>query len=423
MKRSLSRGLLLALLLSLLPLAVLAAPVQQDGGGIHFGAYTLQPDNRVAGDLVVMGGPVDLGDGSELDGDLTVFGPLTMGTGAVVEGQLVVLGSADVAGRVEGDVFTAGVLTLGESAYVEGDVSVAGPLELAEGAVIEGDVTRMDEEGWELPEGVEIPGPWRNPEIIERTVEVNRTPRWVTYFWNLVKGIAGVVLLSLLALVLTSLWPTHIERISRVVEEAPLPAFGVGFLTLLLSGLAAVLLAITICLSPFALVGMVVVGVGALVGWAALGLVLGRRILSGLSSGSAPATVTAAVVGTALVSFILALSRVFGGLNAFLIFLLVPPGVGAVVLTRFGTQPYATRGTGGSTSPRTPPPGGPKPGPGSPTPVASPPQEAAPSEITEDRHDMPILPQGDEYEDASPGGESDVSPVGEAEPEMVLEIA
>ena len=51
--RKLWRGLMAALLLALLALPVLASPEVQEGSGVHFGSYTLQPGNRVVGDLVV----------------------------------------------------------------------------------------------------------------------------------------------------------------------------------------------------------------------------------------------------------------------------------------------------------------------------------------------------------------------------------
>ncbi|MBN1248295.1 MAG: polymer-forming cytoskeletal protein [Anaerolineae bacterium] len=370
---------LLALLVLLVALPVSAAPIGQEGGGIHFGAYTLQAGNRVNGDLVVFGGPVSMGEGSEINGDLTVFGPLTMDTGAVIAGQLVVMGSADIDGRIEGDVFSAGMLNLGESAYIEGDVATAGNLTRAPGAVVEGDVTPVDEGDWDIS----VPGPFVFPRSWRRTVEIGGTPRWVTAFWNLVRGIAGVVLMTLLAMILASLWPNQLERVGRAVEEAPLTSFGVGLLTLILVSLAAVLLAITICLSPFAFVGMVVVGLGVLLGWVALGLILGQRILTGMFNQAAPKTVTAAIVGTAIASFILALSRPFGLLHTLLLFLLVPPAAGAVLLTRFGSVPYATRGTGGSLLPRTPSgpstgssSGGSSPRPSSPRPPAPLPADA-----------------------------------------------
>jgi len=418
--RKLWRGSIAALLLALLALPVLASPEVQEGGGVHFGAYTLQPGNRVDGDLVVIGGPVELGAGSELDGDLTVFGSFTMGTGAVLEGQLVVMGSADVSGRIEGDLFTAGSLMLRETAYVEGDVAAAGSVDRAPGAVIEGDFAPVDDQDWDLPEGITVPSPFMWPRTIERTVEVNRTPRWVTYFWRLVRGVAGVVMLSLLALVLASLWPTHVERVGRVVEEAPLPAFGVGLLSLILAALAAAVLAITICLSPFALVGITIVGVGVLLGWVALGQVLGRKILGGAFNQAAPKAVMSAVVGTALISFILVLARAFGALNTFLLFLLVPPAAGAVVLTRFGTVPYATRGVSGPPSSSSRPPGGPAPRPPAPQPA----QEVVTPVSAPSGRDEAILPQGD-VDRASALPAEDVAADGvevETESEMVLEI-
>lgn len=346
------RTTLLALVLLLVAVPVSAAPAAQQGGGIHFGPYTLPSGDRVDGDLVVFGGPVSMGENSELRGDLTVFGPLTMDTDAVVAGQLVVMGAADIDGRIEGDVFAAGMLSLGENAYIEGDVATAGSMSRDSGAVVEGEVAAVDEGDWDI----RVPGPFVFPRGWGRTVEIGRTPRWVSAFWNLVRGIAGVVLISLLALILTSLWPTQIERVGRVVEEAPLTAFGVGLLTLILATLAAVLLAITICLSPFAFVGAIIVGVGVLLGWVALGMILGQRVLTGLFKQTAPSPVVAAIVGTAVASFILALSRAFGLLHTLLLFLLVPPAAGAVLLTRFGTVPYATRG-GDTTMGRRPPPG------------------------------------------------------------------
>ncbi len=418
--RKLWLGFMAALLLALLALPILASPEVQEGGGVHFGVYTLQPGNRVNGDLVVIGGPVELGAGSVLGGDLTVFGPFTMETDAVLEGQLVVMGSADVSGTVEGDLFTAGSLMLRETAYIEGDVAAAGSVDQAPGAVIEGEFAPMDSQDWDLPEGITVPSPFVWPRTIERTVEVNRTPRWVTYFLNLVKGIAGVVMLSLLALVTASLWPTHVERVGRVVEEAPLPAFGVGLLSLILAAVAAAVLAITICLSPFALVGMVIVGIGVLLGWVALGLVLGRKILGGVFNQAEPKAVMAAVVGTALVSFILVLARAFGALNIFLLFLLVPPAAGAVVLTHFGTVPYATRGGGGSPSSPSRPPGGPAPRPPAARPAAPAAQEIVTPGAAPSGGDETILPQGDA--DRVPASPAE-GVVAETEPEMVLETA
>lgn len=399
----------------------LAAPVVQEGagthqrGGVHFGPYTLQPGNRVQGDLVVFGGPVVMGEASELSGDLTVFGSLTMATEATVRGQVVVMGAAEVDGRVEGDIFAAGTLGLGRHARVEGDVATAGRLTQDPGAVVEGDITSVDEQDWKIS----VPGPFVFPGRWGRRVVTGGVSWWITAFWNMVRAILGVMLMGLLALIVASLWPVQLERIGRVVEEAPLTSFGVGLLTLILASLVAVLLAITICLSPFAFVGMVVVGIGVLLGWIALGLILGQRVLTGLLNQPSPKVVTAAIVGTLLISLILALSRIFGLLHTLLIFLLVPPAAGAVLLTRFGSMPYATRGTG-----RTRPsgPSGPSTGSSSGGRPSRPPapRPAAPSRASEtSRQDAvdPVAP----HATAEVMSEADVSEPDTADEEMDVE--
>jgi hypothetical protein len=92
---------------------VLAASTdEQGGGGVRFGPYTLEVGNSTSGDLVVFGGPVILENDSYFDGDLTVIGELSLEEGATLDGQLVVLGTANVAGLVDGDVFTAGPINL-----------------------------------------------------------------------------------------------------------------------------------------------------------------------------------------------------------------------------------------------------------------------------------------------------------------------
>lgn len=333
------RSILLALLLTLLAVPAMAGDSESEpaqAGGVHFGEYTLEPGQRASGDLVVFGGPVLLSSGSTLSGDLTVFGSVEVEREATLDGQLVVFGSGEVAGTIDGDVFAVDGLILTETATVMGDVAVAGTLDQHPGAIVQGTVKPTAKDDYWT---------WPVPDTPSEHVNGGRwASRWVTFLWRVVRGIASVVVMGLLALLLASLWPVQVARVGRTIEEAPLVSFGVGLLTLILSGLAAVLLAITICLSPLALVGMVVVGIGLLVGWVALGLTFGRRIMEGLSGGSQHSVVVHAAVGTVLITALLAMSRLLGLLNGLLVFLLVPPVAGAVLLTRFGSRPYATRG-------------------------------------------------------------------------------
>jgi cytoskeletal protein CcmA (bactofilin family) len=329
-------GLIVSVLLATLALPVLAAPGPQDEGGVHFGPYTLDADDTVSGDLTVFGGPVTLKNGSSFNGDLTVFGPVEIEESALVDGTLVVIGEVDIAGTVDGDVFSAGALTLRETASVDGDVSAVGSIDRAEGAIIQGDIIPVTDNDFEFgrtfPIDINVPN-------------ISRRPMWLDVLWSIVRAVASVLVLSLLALMIVSVWPENTERVGRAVEEAPLTAFGMGLLVFLGAAAVLTILAITICLSPFAIFGGLAVGVGVLLGWIALGLILGRRILTGIFNQPQPKTLSAAVLGTVLLTTVLALARIFWPLYGTMLFVLMPLAAGASVLTRFGTQPYATHGS------------------------------------------------------------------------------
>lgn len=407
MKRLIGLTTLFTLILGLLlaavafqPAPVLAAPGPQGDGNVHFGPYTLAAGNSASGDLTVFGGPVTLKPESNFNGDLTVLGTVDVQTSAKLDGTLVVFGDADVAGTVDGDVFVMGALTLRETAYVSGDVSATGMIDRRDGAVVDGSVTPMSERGFDFRRDfpIEVPAPFTGPSVAVRS-----RPMWVQGLWATVKAIAGVVVLGLLALVVVSIWPQQTERVGRAIEEATLTSFGMGLLVYLVATIVLTILAITICLSPFALLGWLVVGVGLLLGWVALGLILGKRVLASVLNQPQPQPVTAAMLGTALLTLMMAMTRIFWPIHGILLFVLVPLATGAVLLTRFGTMPYASQGGVSSAPPRAPKPPRPQ-GPIVPAPLPpSTPLAAAP------------LPDAADQDVAVPAAPAGVSPFDEAE--------
>lgn len=382
---------------ALQPVPVLAAPGPQGDGNVIFGPYTLAAGNSATGDLTVFGGPATLKPDSNFNGDLAVFGTVDIQESANLNGALVVFGDADVAGNVDGDVFVIGALVLRETAHVSGDVSATGAIEQRDGAVIEGEVTPMSEREFDFNRDfpIEVPQPFTGP-----STPVHTRPVWVQGLWATVKAIVGVVVLSLLALVIVSIWQPQTERVGRAIEEAALTSFGMGLLVYLVAAIGLTLLAITICLSPFALLGWLIVGVGLLLGWVALGLILGKRVLTSIFNRPQPQPVAAAVLGTGLLTLVLAMTRVFWPIHGILMFVLVPLATGAVLLTRFGTMPYATQGT--VSAPRTP-----KPRPQGPiVPGALPPSTSqSPSQA----------PAADDRDGVVPAAPAGVSPFDEAE--------
>ncbi len=321
----------LVLMLSLVGLPVAAA----QGGGVHFGDYVLAVGDSVSGDLTVFGS-VTLKSESSLNGDLTVFGPLYMETGAVVDGDVTVLGEANIAGVIDGSAFVAGATVLRETARIEGDLSIAGALEQHPGAIIKGTFTPADSRGfnWDAP--------FTGPVFIP-----GRQARWVfnpTPLINLMNAVATLVIMALFSMLLASVWPKHLERAANTVIDAPWISMGMGFLALVVGAVIVAILIVTICLALFGFVGIAIGMLALAFGWVAMGLVVGERMLKSLFKQPTPSIVLSALVGTLTITLLAQLVSAFSCLGGLLL-PLYALAVGVVLLTRFGTMPYAVRGS------------------------------------------------------------------------------
>lgn len=313
------------------PRVVLAAPPFDDVT-VTQGDYVLASGDTIDGDLLVLGGNVTIEDGATVTGDVVVFG-----------------GSTAIAGQVDGSIsLIGGSLALAETANVDGDVTrTGGSFDRAAGAEVSGSVT-------------EAPGltNWLPalPAIINETAPptpVADDPGRGLFGYLIAFFQAGFWILgvTVLALVVAAFWPDQTARVAATVRSAPLPSFGMGLLTgvaVPILMLVLVLLAITICLLPVSLVGWVVIGLGYamawLFGWIALGQLVGLQLAEALGLRNVNAVI-GATAGTFLISLLgytvsFVISFITCG-GEFISWFLVPAiGVGAVALTRFGTQPY-----------------------------------------------------------------------------------
>jgi len=112
----------------------------------------------------------------------------------------------------------------------------------------------------------------------------------------------------------------------------------IGLLTLLVVIVLGVILAITIILIPVTLIGILILAFAIAFGWIALGLEVGQRTAMVLHQ-DWPFPLSAAV-GTFILNFVaygIGFIPCIGWLVPFLINLI---GLGAVLLSRFGTQAY-----------------------------------------------------------------------------------
>jgi cytoskeletal protein CcmA (bactofilin family) len=284
-------------------------------------------------DRVVFGGNFTLESGETLDGDLVVFGGnATLEQDSRVTGEVVLMGgNLDADGTIEGSVVgLGGLISLGETAVVEGDVTVLGAqLDRADGARIEGTVISdfSSPLSFTFPQRAWIPH-----------FDVGFSPV-INFAWFGLK----LLLWAALAVLVVLFLPQHTRRISQTAIKQPAISFGIGLLTIPALLVLAVALAITILLIPVSLVVLVIGGLAWMYGLIALGLEVGNRLAQLFKQDWAPAV--AAGVGTfTLILVVNGLREMIpcGGLIFPALAGLV--GLGAVLLTRFGSQDYPAYG-------------------------------------------------------------------------------
>ena len=150
-----------------------------------------------------------------------------------------------------------------------------------------------------------------------------------------------MLLLGVIALVVA---PRPMSRIASAAATQPALSFGAGLLTFVVGILAGALLLIACCLGVFVWLALVI---AIAVGWIAVGLWVGQRLLSALKVGNASVLVEVAL-GVVLITI---LGRLPCCLGALFTAIVGSIGLGAVVLTRFGRQPLVPSGSGPSAPP------------------------------------------------------------------------
>jgi len=315
-------SLLLVALLVLLAAFPGAAYAQTTGGDegkfVFGGSYTLESDEILYGGLVVVGGNAELEEGSLVVGDVVVVG-----------------GEVEIYGEVEGNVVAiGGQAYLGEECVINEDlVTVGGAVQREQGALVRGAITA------EMPEGFDLDA--FDPSALQQ----NRD--WRSYIFagfrpigdmivNVMQALAMAALAAVLALFLLK----PMERISSAVVSQPLPAGGLGILTVIVLPALLVILAITIILIPVSLIGFLIFGAGLVFGWIAMGLEVGKRMEKMFKVEEAWAPAVRAGIGTltlSLLAYAVGMVPCVGWILPFLVAML---SLGGVVLTLFGSRDY-----------------------------------------------------------------------------------
>jgi hypothetical protein len=317
MKRTLNI-LLAALVLAFALLAVPAAVHAQTPGGttdspVIFGDNYNLASGQTIKDLVVFGGNASIDDGATVTGDILIFG-----------------GNLSISGRVNGDITAfGGNIVLSESANVAGTIhAIGGNRNISPGAHYGGLSSNFTSLPFRMPNVVLTPG-----------AAFDLGPGL-----SILGAVFLALMLALLAVIVTLFLPHQTDRVAQTIATEPVLSGGVGLLTLVVAPAIFLVLAITIILSPLALLFLLVFGITIIFGWIALGLELGKR-LAGMVHSYWPVPVSAGV-GTLLLSLASNLIFVLTGswilalccIGLPVMVLLTILGLGAAVSSRFGTQ-------------------------------------------------------------------------------------
>mgnify|MGYP001101232045 CR=1 FL=1 len=301
-------------------LAMAVPALASDGqppGQVVFGQdFTLQSGQTLDGDLLVFGGDIRIEADSEVDGSVLAWG-----------------GDVEIAGTIGRDVMAfGGDVLLRETARVDGGVMVfSGAVEREEGAQVRGQQVVNP-----------LQGPWWRWGWVTGPVypyfPSDGLPALMFHvFMQGLEILLRTVVMAGLAGLVALLWPRAAAQVGRSALDHPLLAFGMGLLTLVVGILLIIGLVITLCLLPVGMMAAIALVVAILFGWLAIGIAIGERLMPTFTSRTVAPFWTAALGAglLTLLSDLLGLIPCVGWVGGFLV---ACAGLGAVVLTRFGTR-------------------------------------------------------------------------------------
>ncbi len=278
---------------------------------------------------LVIGQDFTLGSGQTLDGDLVVIGgTATVEAGSVVKGDIVVIGgSLRLDGQTTGSaVVIGGTASLGEAASVASDlITLGGNLHQLTGAHIGGDViTNLP-----FPAGTVPRIAARPPQPVQRLS------------FGVLGSAVAVLLQSLalaaLAMLLTAFLHPQLDRVAQAIVAQPFMVGSVGLLVAFVAPVAVVILTITLILIPIALAAVMLLVLAWLFGVVALGMVVGDRLNEAAHRNIEP--VLSVGIGTFLLAIVVSAVHYVPCVGWIAPALAGLIGLGAAVITIFGTRP------------------------------------------------------------------------------------
>lgn len=293
-------------------------------------AQDTTPGNNYVGDQLVIGNTYRLAAGDTLTGNLAIVG----GTAAIemdakMFGDIILSGGTlSLAGTVDGDIIAiGGAVTLEDSAVVNGNMVLIGAtMKRSPLATVTGEITEQSPSFFNFKDTGKALTPFApSKDPLTRALSIT----------------FQALAISALAVILGLLLPEQIKRVSTTLTTEPLVAGGVGLLTVVVFPIVLVILIITIILIPVAILAFLLFIFALLYGWITAGHEIGTRIAALFKTDWHPAI--DAGIGSLLLSLVAGFASMIpcaGWLVGFVIALF---GLGAVLISRFGSAKYAKK--------------------------------------------------------------------------------
>ncbi|NMC45838.1 MAG: polymer-forming cytoskeletal protein [Chloroflexi bacterium] len=280
------------------------------------------PPSDNDGSLVV-GEVYTLANGQIINNDLAVIGSsITIEEGAIINGDVSLIGStATIAGTVHGSIFAlGGSSTLTASALVSGDFNqIFHQVTIDPQATIAGNLNTYTNPGALRPA-------WSGLSFL------------FPYFSNAERIVSTRLILTavfcFLACLIAFLLPQPTHNLMGTIQAQPAVSWGVGLLVFFAVPLIGLVFLITICLSPLALILLVVYLLAALFGWIALAALLGEKVNQWLYLHMP--FIMQVLVGSLLGSLLVSLITLIPCLGLFITGIIGCYGMGGVIISRFG---------------------------------------------------------------------------------------
>jgi len=317
----------LAILITAVLLFLLITPV-----GVFAQDPTPPSGNTISGDQIVIANTYRLAAGDELVGNLAVIGgTATLAEGSSMTGDVFLTGGTlTISGTINGDIIAiGGAVNVDDSAVINGNISLIGAtLKKSPIAKINGEITEQSPKFFDFD--------LSNPRVVNLPFTAAQSP-----LTKMLQASLQALAMAALAVVLGLLFPLQIKRVADTITKEPLVTGGVGLLSFVVAPIILVLLTVTIILIPVTVIAALLLGLAFMFGWIAVGYEVGQRIAA-LFKTTWHASISAGI-GVLLLGLVTGFATLIPCIGWVIGFLVAILGLGAVVISRFGSSKYADK--------------------------------------------------------------------------------